>query len=433
MSETLTQFPETLPAQEKRPSLTKNFAWTLAGNVSYAACQWGILVAIAKLGTPTMLGEFALGLAVSAPVFMFTTLQLRAVLATETSNEYRFGHYVAVRALGTMLGLIAITVFVVVAGFQSETGAVILLVSLAKAAETFSDIIYGLWQKHERFGRIAIALAGRGILSLAAITLVLRYTHNIAWSIAAMAVVWILWLITFERWGANRILKRLRPRDYLRPEWRWDYCRRLAVLALPLGIVNMLISLNSNIPRYFIEHHLGAAALGYFAAMAYVLVAGNTVMNAIGQSALPRLARHFASNRPAFVRLLSRMTLLGAALGVAGVGVVLIWGATILRLLYRADYAAYAGVFAWLMAAAAIGYVASMLGYGVMAARVFRAQVPLCLAATAATALACWLLVPRLGLTGSAYAVLAGAAVPCVGSAYIIFAAMRSRPADAEV
>jgi len=43
------------------------------------------------------------------------------------------------------------------------------------------------------------------------------------------------------------------------------------------------------------------------------------------------------------------------------------------------------------------------------------------------------------GVTGSpsfitdAYAVLAGAAVPCVGSAYIIFAAMRSRPAGAEV
>jgi hypothetical protein len=47
-------------------SLRKNFSWTFVGNVVYAACQWGILVALAKLGTPEMVGQFTLGLAVAA-------------------------------------------------------------------------------------------------------------------------------------------------------------------------------------------------------------------------------------------------------------------------------------------------------------------------------------------------------------------------------
>ena len=29
-------------------SLRVNFAWTLAGTVVYAACQWGVLVVLAK-------------------------------------------------------------------------------------------------------------------------------------------------------------------------------------------------------------------------------------------------------------------------------------------------------------------------------------------------------------------------------------------------
>src|SRR2546425_157717 len=64
-------------------SLRANFSWTLAGNVVYAACQWGMLIVLARLGSPTMLGQFALGLAVTTPVIIFANLQLRAVQTTD--------------------------------------------------------------------------------------------------------------------------------------------------------------------------------------------------------------------------------------------------------------------------------------------------------------------------------------------------------------
>ena len=45
----------------RRISLRKNFVWTLAGNIVYSGCQWGMLTIIAKLGNPIMVGQFALG------------------------------------------------------------------------------------------------------------------------------------------------------------------------------------------------------------------------------------------------------------------------------------------------------------------------------------------------------------------------------------
>lgn len=108
MSESLAQIAVTPSGTVERVALSRNFAWTLAGNVVYAGCQWGILIAIAKLGTPAMVGQFALGLAVCAPVFMFTSLQLRAVLATDAGDEYRLGNYLALRILGTGIGLAVI-------------------------------------------------------------------------------------------------------------------------------------------------------------------------------------------------------------------------------------------------------------------------------------------------------------------------------------
>jgi O-antigen/teichoic acid export membrane protein len=58
---------------------------------------------------------------------------------------------------------------------------------------------------------------------------------------------------------------------------------------------------------------------------------------------------------------------------------------------------------------------------------VFRPQVPIFLATASITALACWIMIPRFGLTGSAYAVLLGAAFSCAGSAYIVSNVLRSR------
>src|SRR5271157_5932336 len=76
-------------------TLRGNFTWTFAGNVVYSRSQWGMLMVLAKLGSPEMVGQFALGLAVTTPIIMFANLQLRGVQATDARREYRFGHYLA--------------------------------------------------------------------------------------------------------------------------------------------------------------------------------------------------------------------------------------------------------------------------------------------------------------------------------------------------
>src|SRR5262249_58494076 len=78
----------------------------------------------------------------------------------------------------------------------------------------------------------------------------------------------------------------------------------LTCLAFPLGVVMALISLTSNIPRYFIETYFGIRELGIFAALLYVTTAGMTLISAIGNSLTPRLARMSGSgDRHGFGRL----------------------------------------------------------------------------------------------------------------------------------
>lgn len=188
----------------------------------------------------------------------------------------------------------------------------------------------------------------------------------------------------------------------------------------------MLISLNANIPRYFIERYMGEYELGIFAALAYLMVAGGIVVSALGESASPRLAKYYAmGNRSAFHSLLLKLVGIAALLGGVGVLVALVAGRQILTLLYRPEYAEQTGLFVWLMVAAGINYIASFLGYGMTAARYFRAQMPLFFLVTSTSALVGFWLIPSRGLQGAVIALIVAALVQTMFSLGVIIHAIR--------
>jgi O-antigen/teichoic acid export membrane protein len=103
-----------------------------------------MLTAIARFGTPEMVGKFALGLALTAPVVMFSNLQLRAVIATDARRDFYFRDYLSLRYISTALALFVIVGIALFGGYQKETKAVIIFIGLAKSFEALSDIFYGL-------------------------------------------------------------------------------------------------------------------------------------------------------------------------------------------------------------------------------------------------------------------------------------------------
>ena len=405
-------------------SLKTNFSWTFAGNVVYAGCQWGMLMVIAKLGSPQLVGQFALGLAVTAPVMMLSNLQLRGVLATDANDEHAFGEYLALRLLTTGLALLAVAGIVVAVGYQRQTALVILAVGLTKGVESISDITYGFLQHRERMDRIAQSMILRGVSAVVALWLGVYLTGTVLVGCLGVAAGWVIVLATYDLGAARRVTPGA-PR-----RWLLSGVRDLARLAAPLGVVMMLGSLNVSIPRYVIQHYSGERSLGIFAAAAYVMVAGTTVVSALGQSASPRLAQHYARGDVAeFWCLIRRLVVIGAGIGAAGVLVATIFGRQILSTLFRPEYADAANVFVWMMTAAGIGYVASFFGYGLTAARRFKVQAPLILVVSVVTAASSIIFVPRHGLLGAAWATVLGALVQLIGSALILRHVMRVKNA----
>ncbi len=415
-------------------SLRKNISWTFVGNMVYTGCQWGMLVALSKLGSPAMVGQLALGLAITAPVIMFSNLQLRVVQVTDARDEFHFPDYASLRVITTLLALALIAGVVALSGYRVETVLVVALVSLAKAFEAMSDVFYGMLQKYERMDRIALSLMIKGPASLLALAGTVWLTGSIVWGAAALALTWALVLFLFDI-PNGRHMWRATTTPAERQAWQFNSrtLLRLSWLALPLGIVMMLISLNTNLPRYFIEEYLGESELGIFAALSYLIIAGQMVVNALGEAASPRLARSYAAaDRAGFQSLLLKLLAVGGALGVAAVGGAMLLGTWVLAILYQPEYAR-PDLFTLLMVAAALSYLVSFLGYAMTAARYFRIQTVLFLVATVATGVGCLVFIPIYGLLGAAYALIASAIVQGVGSLAIVLYALwviRPQPND---
>jgi O-antigen/teichoic acid export membrane protein len=412
----------TLEIPQATPSLRSNFKWTFTGNVIYAACQWGMLSVLAKAGNAAIVGQFALGLAVAAPVFMFSNLQLRAVQATDARSEYEFADYFTLRVMASLLGLGVVAALAWRLHYDATTRWVVMLVATSKAVESLSDVVAGLLQKHERLNQVAISLMIRGGLSLAAFGATFLRTRSLTAAVAVLVVTWSAVFAAYDLWRTREALGA--KRRYFR--FDGERLRRLLVVSAPLGVVMTLVSLNVNIPRYLLMKYLGEADLGIFASLAYVLVAMTLVAHALGQAASARLSRMFAAHDiPAFKRATGKLLLMGGAILVAGPVGALLFGRPVLGLVYGPLYAQHVGLLALMAITAGLHCVSTFLIYATTAARSFRIQAVMKTVAIFVTVAVSFLLIPRNGLPGAAIALLASEAVFVFGMAQALVVAIR--------
>jgi FkbM family methyltransferase len=280
--------------------------------------------------------------------------------------------------------------------------------------------------------RIAKSMIGKGLLALAAFAIAVYLTGQVVWGVIGLTAAWALVLALYDSRSAAVLLPTAsvqaggRWSNAFRPVWEPRVLTNLARLAFPVGIATMLASLNTNIPRYFVDGLLGEGALGIYSAMAYLTVAAGMIPIALGQSASSRLARSYTErDRAAFLRPLAMLVGVGAALGAAAWMLAVFFGQDILTLVYRPEYAEQADVLVWLVAAFGVGSVFSALGFGMMASRQLRVQ-PFLLGLSAAVSCACcYLLVPVYGLKGAAWAYGASVVVQMAGALLCTLFALR--------
>ncbi len=410
-------------------SVGGNFAWTLTGGLVYAFAQWGVLVLYARLGTMEMVGEFALGLAVTAPVMLLARMQLRTLQATDAQGAYGFEHYLGLLVLTVLGGVLLCCAIAWGARYSGRASVVIALLALAKGFEALSEAFYGALQKAERMELIARSIIAKSVLSVVLVALALRFTGSAIVAAAALGLSWAIVLFLFDTHAYRREFGGEQPWRLLwRTPWRVQGARlkSLLGLSLALGITSLLSSLRPNIPRYILEAHFGQAELGMYAALAYFTALGGRVVQALGQAVSPRLGRyHAAGDQRRYGRMLAGFTGGSGLVGLCAIAGSALLGRWALTLFYGEAYAQNLPLFVWLMVAAALEYVCVSLQIGLTAARELKAQALMLTGSLGVVALGSAWWVPSSGPVGAAWSLALGWLVELSVSAWLTLRAWR--------
>jgi Glycosyltransferase len=397
-------------SRTKGPSLIYNFGWMFAGNFVYAASRGIILMLIAKLGSADMVGRFSLAFAVTTPIFMLTDFNLRSVQVTDVKGRYSFGDYLGLRLITTTISLVITLIVVLVCKWGSETSFVVLIVALAKGFEWISDVVHGLLQRKEVMGRIGKSRMAAGILSLIFMGAFFYITRSLVLGTIGLAAGWFLVLLFYD-------VKSAREHTDLRPRFSILDLTSLLKLSLPLGMVLAIVSFNNNIPNYFIQGGLGSESLGYFSAIMYFITAGDIVINALGQSAVPKLAKYYEEgDSEGFLKTMGSIITMGVLVIAGGILAVSCCGGWMLSLFYTPDYAAYKYVFLLVVIASGVRYLSSFLNCAVTAAQKFRIQPVLYGIVLILNIVFCAILIPPKGLEGAGYSIIISNYILMIGN-----------------
>jgi O-antigen/teichoic acid export membrane protein len=417
-------------------SLRRGFLWTLAGNLIAAGCQWGIVVLLAKIASPRIVGEFALASAIAVPIAFLADFRLRVLFVTDAAATYSFKEMLGLRFALVCVSMSVLLATCLAARYEGSLILVIVGVGIAQLTDVVSDTYYGRFQRDERMDRIAISVIIRNTLSMSAFVIALYLTRSLPWGVFGLVLGRFAVLLLYDvREGQLELdamaLFEVFVSQYwerFRPAWNVRKQLRIVWSALPLAVAQLLVSVNGYMPRYVVEAALGRREVGIYTAISYIPSGCFLVVTALGYAVFARLSKLFAKGDLAgFQTLLTKTSAVYASLGVCGILVSATVGRQVLTIVYRPEYAEHVDLFRWLMVATTVQCLATGVQCGLNAATEFRVQVPVFGLVTAMSLVGCIAFVPRMGLIGAAVAILVSSTVQMCACTSLLIRAMIRR------
>lgn len=388
--------------------LLKKAKWLVGGNFIFAFSQWAILIFFARMTNQENLGQYALALAIVTPIFAVGNLQLRPLYILDVNSEqkYTYTHFYYLRLI---CSFIALACCLVLGLFFNVSILVLLLVGLLKFFESYSDIIYAYYNAHDQTQLISKSLFLKGAFSVLVVAVGLYLFDFYTALILFLFVYLVVWLFIDNLYiqKTQEIKKMSLDLEIMKS-------------AIPMGISLGIVTLQSNIPRLFLDQYASIEAVGIFTVLSYFIIVGSIFINSICQYLSPRLTHAWNHNRAYFKKLLSMALLVAGGLGLIAIFLSYFMGEFVLNLVYGAEYVAYTDAFVLTMVAGFILYLATVLGYTLTAIGFIKQQVYLFSIVLIFSVLVSYLCIPEYGIIGGIYTLMVSYLVQCVLSLLVV-------------
>lgn len=391
----------------------KTTSWLLASNIIRNLASIAIVVLLARLTSTQTLGDYALALALTTPIFAFLQFGLKGVYLTlNTTTAYT--SFLKVQLLSVIL---AVLISVAISAVTSpKLVLTVFLVALIKTNDAFSELLSGPLQKYGKPNLIFWAYGTTAFIGTVSIAVLLYLGCSLNFSLGILAFISVsITAAILLRKSIGLEKNQTKNAFHLGISRNEEYSRILKA-GLPTGIAASILSLVITIPQYQVAASAGTADVGYLATLLYGLAVVDIFLGTLTQAWIPRaqeLLHLSAEEANAFGKGLLKSVLLWSALMVpaAIVGVFLM--AVIFPPLLGSEFKLSISVAIPLCVAIVLSPAQHFAGVGlVVKNHYFRSVVPSALAAGTA-AIAGYVLIEMLKLScqGALWAIAIALAV----------------------
>jgi len=395
-------------------SLLNKAKWLLSGNILFAFSQWVMLIMFSHFSSPMQLGYYSYALAITAPIFMLSNLQLRPLVVADLNLEkkFSFSEYLSLRLVTIILAIVISLFFI---DWENNLAlSIVLVVVLIKASESVSDIIYAYYNANKKTKFISRSLTFKSVLVILLSFCVLYITHNIVYSLTATLIGYLFVLGLLD---IRQNINHLREINFFDKK-----LKKIMQIGLPLGVAVMLVSLQTNIPRYFLEHYSNVELVGVYTILYYFIVIGGIVINSVCQYLSPSFSEFYRDLKiNDLKKIIKNAFFIALSLGVVGLVISLFLNNFIIKIVYGSDYLAYAYLLPYIMIAGIFTYLSVVNGYLLTSLKLLKIQMPIFLILVCLTIIYSYLLIPIYGLTGAVYTTILSAASQFLISSFIIY------------
>ena len=337
----------TLKANPPAPlSTAQNTLWNAAGCVFYLGCQWLTTVLVVRISQDySASGNLAFAMAVGIIFASIALYKIRTFQVSDLHGEYSESEYISFRLVTILLGFCVCAIYLPI---TSQCSLSLIFPSAAyllfKADESFSDVIYGIYQQNGRMDFIGISQFARGVLSLGCFSVGLYLIKNLTCAILLMTLGCFVVTCFYDLRHAC-LFADIKPRLSATP------LKGLAKTCFTAMVASLLANSIVSAVRQYFGIEFGSEQLGYYASVATPAVLIQVAASYLYSPLIGTLAQKLEEGRTAFLRAFAKT--LALLLVVMGVFIVLLSlsGNALLALAFGATIADYAYLFPYVLIA----------------------------------------------------------------------------------
>ncbi|MET3406375.1 hypothetical protein [Priestia aryabhattai] len=330
----------------------QGYLFLLSGNIIFTINQFCVLILLNRTGDLSLVGTYSLYLSIVSPISMLANLKLKSyILANKDKRNVLLSFRLLFSLIVDVFFIVVVVGFILSGFLELHNGLLLVFILLIKSIENKSEAYNAKVQID-----LGIKVAGqlvfiKNILILTSFVVSFLLTQSILISL----FLWFLISFIFFRY----VEKRRGGVINIDSKFTFSDLKKYLLVLIPLGIAQFFISINANVPRYFLNSFGTLTEVGLFSTLSYFAIATNVIATTIQQIFIPRIEEKLRNEavpryRKKIVKQMFFLLLSILFLGWISISLISI---KIIPLILGNDYSEYIIEFSILLAATFIIYI----------------------------------------------------------------------------